>query len=233
MRLQDQFVVEAPIEDVYRMILDIDEVVTCMPGAELLERRGQDAYEVGIKVRVGPMTLQYRGDVEIIERDEVAKRAVMKVEAREVRSQGTAQATMDLRLSAVDGSTQGDIDVDVSLSGRVASMGQGAIQDVTSKLVGRFAKNLVRKLAQDAGPAPEPADGSAASADGHTPSADGHTASVPNPEPEPESEPDGDLAAGELIRAVVAGRLRSGYGLVLLSLVAGLVGFLAGRRSAA
>jgi carbon monoxide dehydrogenase subunit G len=226
MRLQDQFVVEASIEDVYRMILDIDEVVTCMPGADLLERRSQDAYEVGIKVRVGPMTLQYRGDVEIIERDDVAKRAVMRVEAREVRSQGTAQATMDLRLSAVDGSTQGDIDVDVSLSGRVASMGQGAIQDVTSKLVGRFAKNLARKLAQDAGPAAEPADGSAASADGHA-------ASAPNPEPEPGPEPDADLAVGELIRAVVAGRLRSGYGVVLLSLAAGLVGFLAGRRSAA
>jgi hypothetical protein len=106
--------------------------------------------------------MQYRGDVEIVERDATNHRAVMKVRARETRGQGTANATATLQLAAVDGQTQGDVHVDVDITGRAASTGQGAIQDVTSKLVGRFARNLTRML--DGGAPEAPTDEDALSA---------------------------------------------------------------------
>lgn len=146
MRLEDTFEVQAPIDTVYNTILDVSKVTGCVPGAELVSTNG-DVSEVGIRVKVGPISMQYRGEVEIVERDAANHRAVMKVRAREVRGQGTAEATATLSLSQNGGSTTtGEVEVEVDLTGRAASMGQGAIQDVSSKLVGRFARNLTRML---------------------------------------------------------------------------------------
>src|SRR5918912_2024248 len=142
MRFENRFDVSAPIERVWDAVLDVERVAPKVPGAQVLERTGDDAYKVAIKVKVGPMSMTYRGEVEITERDEAAHRAVMKARAKESRGQGTADADVTMVLSGADGRTSATVTTEVQLSGKVATMGQGVLQDVSGRLVQTFATNL-------------------------------------------------------------------------------------------
>src|SRR3954452_12967328 len=103
MRFENRFDVQAPLEEVWGAVLDVERVASTVPGAQVLERTGEDAYKVAIKVKVGPMSMTYRGDVEVVERDDVANRAVMKARAKESRGQGTPEADVTMVLSGDDG----------------------------------------------------------------------------------------------------------------------------------
>ena len=186
MKFENTFEVDAPLEQVWDTILDVEKVAPNVPGAEVLERTADDAYKVGIKVKLGPITMQYRGDIEIVERDDAAHRAKMRVKAKEARGQGTADAETVMELSGDDGHTSATITTDVRLSGRAATMGRGVVQDVAGRLVDTFAANLAQSLE---GPAPEP---------GPEP-----TAATPPPPPREDALDVGDLAGG-----VLAARLR-------------------------
>lgn len=168
MKFENSFTVKAPIDDVYAVLLDVERVAPCMPGAEVLERLGDDAYRVGVRVRLGPMSMVYRGQVEITERDPAAHTATMQARAKETRGQGTADAKMFMHLAEEGTGTQATIETDVQLSGRAAAMGQGMIADVSSKLVEEFAKNLANLVETPAAPEPAAvaAAAPAASADG-------------------------------------------------------------------
>ena len=100
MQFENTFDVEAPIDEVYAALLDVERVAPCVPGAEVLEQTGDDAYKVGIKVKVGPMSMQYKGDVEVVEQDPSAHRAVLRTKMREARGQGTANADVVMNLSS-------------------------------------------------------------------------------------------------------------------------------------
>ena len=100
MQFENTFDVEAPVDEVYAALLDVERVAPCVPGAEVLEQTGEDAYKVAIKVKVGPMSMQYKGDVEIVERDPSAHRAVMRAKTREARGQGTANADVVMHLAS-------------------------------------------------------------------------------------------------------------------------------------
>jgi uncharacterized protein len=161
MRFENTFAVEAPIDAVYAALLDVERVAPCVPGAEVLERTDDGAYKVAIKVKVGPISMTYRGSVEVVEDDPEARRAVMRVRAREARGQGTADAKVQMRLAQSNGATQGAITTDVQLSGRAGSMGRGVIEDVSGRIVETFAQNLAAMLAPEsarAAAAPEPAE---------------------------------------------------------------------------
>src|SRR3954471_19077024 len=147
MKFENTFAVDAPIDEVYATLLDVERVAPCVPGAEVLEKTGDDAYQVAIKVRVGPISMTYRGNVEIIDRDESAHRAVMRARARETRGQGTADARVDLSLTQDGARTNGTMVADVQLAGRAAAMGRGVIQDVSAKIVTTFSQNLEAMLA--------------------------------------------------------------------------------------
>src|ERR671923_1975339 len=155
MRFENRFDVAAPIERVWETVLDVERVAPTVPGAQVLERTGDDAYKVAIKVKVGPISMTYRGEVEITERDEAAHRAVMKARARESRGQGTADADVTMELSGDDGHTSATVTTEVQLSGKVATMGQGVLQDVSGRIVQTFAQNLAALL--ESGAAPEAA----------------------------------------------------------------------------
>src|SRR3954470_14822661 len=146
MRFENRFDVEAPIDTVWAAVLDVERVAPTVPGAQVLEQTGDNAYKVAIKVKVGPMSMTYRGDVEITERDEAAHRAVMKARAKESRGQGTADADVTMVLAGDDGRTAATITTEVDLSGKVATMGQGVLQDVSGRLVQTFARNLAEML---------------------------------------------------------------------------------------
>src|SRR3954462_6778384 len=99
MRFENSFEVAAPLEEVWAALLDVERVAPTVPGAQVLERTGEDAYKVAIRVKVGPMSMTCRGEVEITERDEAAHRAVMKARAKESRGQGTAEAEVTMVLA--------------------------------------------------------------------------------------------------------------------------------------
>jgi uncharacterized protein len=244
MEFENQFDVPAPIDEVYAALLDVQRVAPCVPGAEVLEQTGDDAYKVAIKVKVGPMSMTYTGDVEIVEKDEATHRAVMRAKAREARGQGTVNSNVVMTLTGTDGRTQGTIATDVQLSGRVASMGRGIIQDVSARIVDQFSENLAAMLS---GPAAEPAPAAAvapsaaagggpapsAAAGGPAPSAaaggPAPSAATPPPPP-PKPAASAELSATDVAGAVVMGRLKEPKGLAVALGLAALVGFLLGRR---
>src|SRR3954470_1392698 len=151
MKFENTFAVDAPIDEVYGTLLDVERVAPCVPGAEVLEKSADGAYQVAIKVRVGPISMTYRGNVEIVERDDANHRAVMRARARETRGQGTADARVDLSLDQQGETTNGTMVADVQLAGRAAAMGRGVIQDVSAKIVSTFAQNLETMLAGGGG----------------------------------------------------------------------------------
>jgi uncharacterized protein len=147
MEFQNDFDVKAPIDQVWGTMLDVQRVAPCVPGAEVLEQTGDDAYKVGIKVKVGPVSMQYRGEVEITDKDPANHTATMTARAREARGQGTANAHVKMTLSGNSDATHGSIATEVQLSGRAAAMGQGVIRDVSARIVDQFAENLAQMLA--------------------------------------------------------------------------------------
>jgi uncharacterized protein len=241
MRFSNSFDVDAPIEQVWDAVLDVERVAPNVPGAQVLERTGEDAYKVSIKVKVGPMSMTYKGEVEITDRDPQSHRAVMKARAKESRGQGTANADVTMTLSGDDSHTSATIETDVELSGKVATMGQGVLQDVSGRLVQTFAQNLAAML--EGGEEPQapvdsaPAGGGVAAPAGAPAAAEatvgpGTSARAETPPPRTAPEPAAALDLGALGGAMLADRLRDPRALGgLLALVA-LVSFLLGRRSA-
>lgn len=219
MRFENSFAVAAPIGEVWSALLDVERVAPCMPGAEVLERVDDDSYKVAIKVRVGPISMTYRGDVQIIERDEAGHAATMRAKAREARGQGTADAHVHMSLREQDGGTAATLDTEVALSGRVAAMGQGVIGDVSAKLVETFAANLAAMLGPAAGEAP-PATAAAVGAP-----------EAPAPPPHPPA--DTALPVGRIAAGVIAGRLANprtlGTVALTYAIVFAAIGFLIGR----
>src|SRR5690349_19333541 len=147
MEFENTFDVPAPIDEVYAALLDVERVAPCVPGAEVLEQSGEDSYKVAIKVKVGPMSMKYMGDVEIVEKDESAHRAVMRAKAREARKQGTVNSLVVMQLTGAGGRTTGEISSEVQLSGHVATMGRGIMQDVSARIINKFSENLAAMLA--------------------------------------------------------------------------------------
>src|SRR3954468_5455006 len=146
MKFENAFEVDAPVDEVWKAILDVERVAPNVPGASVIERTGDDAYKVGIKVKIGPITMNYRGDLQIVERDDAAHRAVMRVKAKEARGQGTADADAAMELTAADERTAAKVTTDVRLSGRAAAMSRGIVQDVAGRLIDTFAQNLAQSL---------------------------------------------------------------------------------------
>src|SRR3954462_15139180 len=139
---ENTFTVNAPIDEVYDALLDVERVTPAMPGAKVLEKTSDDAYKVAIKVKLGPVTMTYRGDVTVVERDPEKHAAVLDVKAKEARGQGSANAKVSMALEQADGSTRGTMNTNVQLSGKAAAMSRGVIDDVSKRLVEQFAQNL-------------------------------------------------------------------------------------------
>src|SRR3954447_25813116 len=127
MRFENHFDVDAPIDRVWDAVLDVERVAPTVPGAQVLERVSDDSYKVAIKVKVGPMSMTYRGEVEIVDKEADAHKATLKVKMKESRGQGNATANVAMGLNEAAGRTTARMDTDVELSGKVAAMGRGVI----------------------------------------------------------------------------------------------------------
>ena len=227
MRFENHFDVDAPIEQVWNAVLDVERVAPTVPGAQVLDRISEDAYKVAIKVKVGPMSMTYRGEVEITERDEAAHRAVMKARAKESRGQGTADADVTMVLAGDDGRTSATVTTEVQLSGKVATMGQGVLQDVSRRLVETFAGNLAGML--ETGEAAPPATPPAATA--QPAASPPPAAATAPPPPRPAPEPADALDLGSLGATMLTERLKDPATAARALAGVALVAFLLGRWS--
>jgi carbon monoxide dehydrogenase subunit G len=149
-KIEDQFRVPVPVDEAWSVLLDVERIAPCMPGAQLQEVEG-DEYRGIVKVKVGPITAQYKGAARIVEADEGARRIVIKAEGRDTRGQGNASATVTASLAPDADGTQVSIDTDLNVTGKVAQFGRGVMADVSSKLLGQFVSCLeTNVLAGDA-----------------------------------------------------------------------------------
>jgi len=130
-----------PVEDAWVTLTDVELIAPCLPGAQLQEIEG-DEYRGVVKVKVGPITAQYKGAARIIEADEDARRIILKGEGRDTRGQGNASATVTVLLAADGAGTQVSVDTDLNVTGKVAQFGRGVMADVSSKLLGQFVTCL-------------------------------------------------------------------------------------------
>ena len=128
------------------MLLDVERVAPCLPGAAIEGHEGDD-YSGTMKVKIGPITASYKGTVKIEEADEAARRAVMRAQARDSRGQGTAAATITSTMEEVEGGTRVHVETDMRVTGPAAQFGRGVMQDVSAKLMGRFADCLAEEMA--------------------------------------------------------------------------------------
>ena len=147
MKLENEFTVNVPVEDAWNVLLDLERVTPCLPGAALTEQSDDDEYKGEMKVRLGPVTQEYNGTVRIEEADESEHRAVLKADGKDARGQGAATATITSTLhDEGDGSTKVRVETDMQITGRAAQFGRGVQQDVAERLLSRFAECLENEI---------------------------------------------------------------------------------------
>ena len=195
MNIQDEFRVDVPVEEAWRVLTDVERIAPCMPGAQLQEVEG-DEFRGIVKVKVGPITAQYKGVARFTEKDEANRRAVIRAEGRDTRGQGNASATVTAVLVPEAAGTRVTIDSDVTITGKVSQFGRGVIGDVSSKLLAQFVDNLERDVlsgadathdapAPSASPAPPAASAAATPTDSTPPVASKGPRTIDAPEAEP------------------------------------------------
>jgi len=160
--IENEFTVAASADDTYALMTDVERVAPCIPGASITGKREAGGYDALVTLKMGPMSLTYKGQIEIVEQDDAAKTAVMRAKATEQRGQGTAQATLSMAISDAGGAaTNVKVSSDILVTGRVAQMGRGIMTDVAGKMIGEMAKAMEATLvagaeAKQRGEAPPP-----------------------------------------------------------------------------
>ncbi len=190
MEIANEFTVDAPIDVAWTTLTDIPFIAPCMPGATL-EGEEDGVYSGNVKIKVGPVTAQYKGTATFVEKDDAAKRAVIDGKGRDSRGTGNANALITAQMHDEGERTRVEIVTDLKVSGKVAQFGRGVMQDVSEKLLGQFADCLEGKMAalQEA-PAETPQDAPPPVPENAGAAAETSTAEAPPAEPEKtEAEP--------------------------------------------
>ena len=169
MELSSSFEVARSLEDTWAVLTDVERIAPCLPGAKLQEVEGEEHRGI-VKVKVGPITAEYKGVATFTEKDDSSHRAVLEAKGRDTRGAGNASAVITAQLAAVDDNTTSvTVDTNLSISGKVAQFGRGVMADVSAKLMGQFADNLAAMLEEDSAGAGDAAgagdDASASGAD--------------------------------------------------------------------
>jgi hypothetical protein len=146
--LENEFTVPASADEVWAFLSDPHRVAPCMPGAELTEVLNDNQYKGKVHIKMGPVSLSFNGDVDITERDDAAKRMVMKAKGAEAKGKGQANATVTSWLEPMAGGTRMRITQDIDLSGPLAQYGRGMIQDVSGSLMDEFAGRIQADLSR-------------------------------------------------------------------------------------
>ncbi|MCV7067099.1 SRPBCC family protein [Mycolicibacterium farcinogenes] len=208
MELNNEFRVAVPAAKTWEVLTDVERVAPCLPGATLLSVDGDD-FTGAVKVKVGPITVSYKGDATFQEKDTAAQRVVLKANGKETRGNGTASAVVTAQLKEDDSaeSTTVVVTTDLAISGKAAQFGRGVLADVAGSLIDQFARALEAELIGGSESAAE--TGSAASAQ-----APQEAASI------------NALALAKVMAVPMAKRFAPAIG---AAVAAGVLGFLIGR----
>jgi len=136
--LDHQFSTAKPLDESWHSILDLERLVPCVEGGSVLETIGPESVKAEINVKMGAMSMKFKGTVEVVEQDESAHRALLKVKSREAGGQGFANA--DVLFSLADGG--GTIHTAAQITGKAASMGEGVVVSVLDALIKDFTGKL-------------------------------------------------------------------------------------------
>lgn len=216
MKLQNEFTVGVPIERAWETLLDIETVAGFLPGAKIEPAGDDGVFRGSMKVKVGPMTVNYQGTARLAAVDEQARIADIEVSAKEAKGQGTAAAVIRNQLIEEAGGTRVVAETDLQVTGRQAQFGRGIMQDVAGRMLGDFARRFEDYLSADAGNAGAPPEAGADSGTSHRP-------------PPAAAEPADALDLGSVLTQMPIVR----YGApaaVCVVLIAGVLGFSRVRR---
>jgi carbon monoxide dehydrogenase subunit G len=235
--IRNSMTVPAPPGEVFDLLLDVERIAPCMPGAQLTGSPDEGTYEGTVKVKVGPITAAYAGTVSFLEVDRDNRRAVLKASGSEQRGGGRAEAKITAEVSGDEDESTVDLTTDLRISGKVAQFGRGALGDISQKLLGQFAANLERDvLGEGGGNGGEQAEAEPPQAEA---AGEGEGEGEPEPAPRPrakaaparsfddDAEPEG-LNALSLVAGPMAKRFAPVAGALLAGLALGLS--LRGRR---
>ena len=177
MELEHSFTIPVPAERAWQVLLDVEQVAPCMPGATVDSVDG-DVVTGRIKVKVGPVALTYSGSARFTERDEQALRVTLEASGKETRGSGTASAKVRSSLEDQGDQTRVTVHTTMTVTGRPAQFGRGVMADIGGRIIEKFATNLAAQLAGGGQAQAVPAagadgagDGSAAAAAGESPGA--------------------------------------------------------------
>ena len=212
MKLEQTFEVDAPLEQVWGALIDVERVAPCLPGAPITEGGEDGSYEGTFSAKVGPASVSFKGTLKMAQVDEATHTATMLANGSNRRGQGGAKATIVSKVSPSDGGgTKVDIDTDYTITGPLARLGRGGmIEDVGNRLLREFATCLEQRLAHEkaveetAPPAEAAAAAQEERAYSHVPDAP----SVPPPPP-PQAKPIGGFS---LFLGVLRDRLKRLFG---------------------
>ena len=142
MDLNHEFIVNVPVNDAWTILTDLERIAPCLPGAQLTEIEG-DIYRGQVKIKVGPIVAQFKGQASFVTRDDLVHRAMLKGEGRDTTGKGNASAIITAQLTSVTPtSTKCTVVTNLTISGKVAQFGRGALADVSDKLLAQFSENL-------------------------------------------------------------------------------------------
>ena len=211
MELSHHFTVPIGVEETWAHFNDIASVAECFPGAQVTEADA-DSFSGSVKVKLGPIALQYNGSGTFVEKDEEAHRFVVDAKGKDKRGNGTAGAKVTVSMTDAGGSTDVAVETDLAITGKPAQFGRGVMQDVSDKLLGQFVTCLEQRLAAPeeplggesaaASPAPLAADPPPAGPSG-APAPPPPPASPPPPPPRPPVPPVEALDLGSAVLPVL------------------------------
>lgn len=169
-QIVNEFTVNRPIDEAWPIICDIEQIAPCLPGAQLEEIEG-DVYRGRVKVKLGAITAQFKGEARLTERDDTAYKATLAAKGRDTGGRGNAEADIHAHAEALSPtSTKCTVIADLHITGKVAQFGRGIMGDVSKKLMDQFAANLNTMLdEQGLAEATETSDTSGAADAGETP----------------------------------------------------------------
>jgi carbon monoxide dehydrogenase subunit G len=245
MELTHSFTVPTSVDDAWALFMDLERVGGCFPGATVTEVT-DDGFSGTVKVKLGPIALVYSGSGSFLQRDDVAHHAVIEAKGKDKRGNGTAGATVTIRLTGAEGGTRADVSTELAVTGKPAQFGRGVMQDVSDKLLQAFVACIEKQLGETPAGGEEAAPGAAVG--GGEPAADDSPAtgfvetgsdalaadtaaraSAPPPPPRPvgsQVEEDAPLDLGSAVMPVLVQRY-AGY--AAAAAVGVVLGYLVGR----
>jgi carbon monoxide dehydrogenase subunit G len=215
MHIDDTLHLPVPVDEMWKLLEDTPRLASCLPGAELISSDG-NTHQGRISVKVGPIKVKYNGTATFVESDASNHRVVIEAVGKEALGGGGANATITITLAEAGDKTVVNVGTDLTISGKVAQFGRGAIVDVSAKMMRQFADNIAHELL-----APAPAEAEEPSVEEPFSAS---TAASAGMSPRPTTAPDLDLAGLLLGDKGVAGLRRAA------PIVAVLLAFMLGRR---